>query len=165
MTLKDDVRSSYDVVLRDLESERQQVQEQLGALGARLKDLNHGIHVLTQRINPDATISSQATLPSRPPNQKYANMSVRWAILDLLSGSTAMATAEIADALISAGVQTRAANFANNVSAVLSTTMKEQHGEVQQLPDGKWELTDKGHEAIEYIRTTPKFRGALRGRY
>lgn len=69
-----------------------------------------------------------------------------------------MSTAEIAERLKAGGVQTKAANFANNVSAVLSTTMKEQHKEVQQLPDGTWELTDNGESAIEHIRTTPKFR-------
>jgi mRNA-degrading endonuclease toxin of MazEF toxin-antitoxin module len=74
-----------------------------------------------------------------------------------------MTTAEIAESLLAAGVQTKAANFANNVSAVLSTTMREQpHGEVQ-LSDGKWQLTEKGKAAIDYIRTTPKFRGAVRG--
>ena len=90
-------------------------------------------------------------------------MSVRWAILDLLAESEAKTTAEIAEALIAAGVQTRAANFANNVSAVLSSTMKEGHDEVQQLPDGKWQLTENGRSAIEHIRTTPRFQGAMRG--
>ena len=165
MPLTNEVKASYEVVVRDLEAERQKIQEQLGALQARLKELHNSISTLYKRINPDASPSSQTPAPSRPPNQKYANMSVRWAILDLLVDSQkAMATAEIADALLVAGVQTRAANFANNVSAVLSTTMREEHNEVQQLPDGKWELTEKGKEAIEYIRTTSKFLGAVRGR-
>jgi len=90
-------------------------------------------------------------------------MSVRWAVLDLLAESEPKTTAEIAEALIAAGVQTKAANFVNNVSAVLSTTMKEAHSEVQQLADGKWQLTENGRSAIEHIRTTPKFRGAMRG--
>jgi hypothetical protein len=72
-------------------------------------------------------------------------------------------TAEIAEALIAAGIQTKATNFANNVSAVLSATMKEQHAEVRQLPDGKWELTESGKSAIEHIRTTAKWRAATRG--
>lgn len=72
-----------------------------------------------------------------------------------------MNTSEIAEALKAAGVQTRATNFANNVSAVLSTTMKEKHSEVEQLPDGRWQLTETGVNAIEYIRTTPRFRRAL----
>src|ERR1019366_10259401 len=132
MPLNSDLKSSYQAVLHDLESERQQVQQQIAPLQARLKELHASIVTLAKRINPDA--SSQFTAP-RPAPLTYANMSVRWAILDLLMDSqTAMATAEIADALLAAGVPTRAANFANNVSAVLSTTMKEKHNEVQQLP-------------------------------
>lgn len=165
MPLTSDLKPHYEAVLHDLQAEHQQVQQQVGSLQARLKELHNSISTLAKRLNPDAPPSSYSPAPSRPPNQKYANMSVRWAILDLLADSQkAMTTAEIADALLAAGVQTRAANFANNVSAVLSTTMREDHNEVQQLPDGKWELTEKGKEAIEYIRTTPKFLGAVRGR-
>jgi hypothetical protein len=71
-----------------------------------------------------------------------------------------MATAPLADALKAAGVQSKAAIFANNVSAVLSTTMKEAN-EVQQLPDGRWELTETGIGKIEHIRATPKFRRGI----
>jgi hypothetical protein len=155
MTLTSDLKANYEAVLRDLEDNRQQVQQQLAVLQAELKQLHNSISTLSKRLNPDAPPRPLA--PPRPQNLKYANISVRWAILDLLNDSQAMATAEIAEALKSAGVQTRAANFANNVSAVLSTTMKE-HGEVQSLPDGKWELTENGKQAIGHIRTTPKFR-------
>ena len=157
MPLTSDLKPHYEAVLHDLEAERQQVQQQLGSLQARLKELHNSISTLAKRLNPDAPLSSSYPLAPPRPNYKYANISVRWAILDLLNDSSAMATSEIAEALKSAGVQTRAANFANNVSAVLSTTMKE-HGEVQQLPDGKWELTENGKQAIAHIRTTPKFR-------
>jgi hypothetical protein len=166
MPLTPDLRASYEAVLRDQESERDEIQQQVSAAQARLKELHNSITTLQKRLNPDAlaTISSSSSVtPSRPPSRKYASMSVRWAILDLLAESEPKATAEIAEALIAAGVQTRAANFANNVSAVLSTTMKEQHHEVQQSPEGKWELTEKGRGAIEHIRTTPRFRGAMSG--
>jgi len=86
---------------------------------------------------------------------------VRWAILDLLADSEAMTTAQIAETIKAGGVPTRASNFVNNVSAVLTTTMKEKHKEVQQLPDGRWELTDNGRNAIAHIRTNPKFRRGL----
>lgn len=158
MPLTSDLKSHYDAVLQDLESERQQVQQQIVPLQARLKELHASIVTLARRISPDAP--SYPTAPLRPANQKYANISVRWAILDLLNDSQAMTTAEIAEALKAAGIQTRAANFANNVSAVLSTTMCKEHAEVQQLPDSKWELTEKGRDAIAHIRTTPRFRRA-----
>ena len=163
MPLSSELKAHYDAVLHDLESEKVEVQQQVGALQARLKELHTSILTLSKRLDPNTPLSP-SSISSRPPNQKYSNISVRWAILDLLNDSPAMATAEIADTLLKSGIQTRATNFANNVSAVLTTTMKEEHQEVQQLPDGKWELTDKGKDAIEYIRTTSKFLGALHGR-
>jgi len=76
-----------------------------------------------------------------------------------------MTTAEIAESLKAGGIETRATDFANNVSAVLSTSMKGNHGEVKQLSDGKWELTESGKSAIDHIRNLAKFRSATRGRY
>ncbi|HZR65390.1 MAG TPA: hypothetical protein VFA85_09600 [Terriglobales bacterium] len=163
MPLTDELKTSYELVLRDLETERQQVQDQLGSLQNRLKELHNSISTLSKRINPDAP-PSQTFTPSHPPNQKYANMSVRWAILHLLNDSKPRTTAEIAEALLAGGIETKAANFANNVSAVLTTTMKEApHNEVQQLQDGKWELTENGESAIEHIST--KYGVMGRGRY
>ncbi len=163
MPLTSETKASYEVVLRDLENERSEAQEQIAALQARLKELHNSISTLTKRLNPDASASSSTT-PSSQSSKKYACMSVRWAILDLLADSEPKTTAEIADALSTAGVQTQAANFANNVSAVLSSTMKERpHFEVRQLEDGRWQLTEKGKSAADHIRTLPRFQAAMRG--
>lgn len=155
MTLTTDLKANYEAVLRDLEIDRAQVQQQLAALQAQLRELQGTILNLSKRITPDAQPKSLAT--SRPTSHKYANISVRWAILDILMDSVPMSTAEIAKALKASGVQSKAANFANNVSAVLTTTMKE-HSEVEQSDDGKWRLSANGMSAIDHIRSTPKFQ-------
>ena len=155
MPLSHDLKANYEAVLRDLEAQRQQVQQELAQLQARLKELHGTILTLSKSIGIDA--SSRPLATPRPANLKYANISVPWAILDLLNDSEAMNTSEIAEALKAAGVQTRAANFANNVSAVLTTTMQKDHNEVEQLADGKWKLTSNGESAIAHIRTTPRF--------
>jgi|SRR5579859_670203 len=162
MPLNNELKSSYEAVLQDLQEEREQVQQQLSGLQARLKELHYSISTLTKRLNPDATPLKSQIVSRQPNHQKYRNMSVRWAILDLLSKSQGMTTAEIADALIEAGIQTKAANFSNNVSAVLAT-MKDKD-EVQPLPDGRWQLTETGHSASEHIRTKLNFRAAAYGR-
>ncbi|MGD0161816.1 MAG: hypothetical protein ABSB39_05045 [Candidatus Sulfotelmatobacter sp.] len=166
MPLTPELRAAFEAVLRQYESEYGGVQNQVSAGQARLKELHNSISTLQKSLNPEASSPTPPipATPSRQSSRKYAFTSVRWAILDLLAESEPKTTAEIAEDLIAAGVQTKAANFANNVSAVLSTTLKEQHGEVEQLPDGKWRLTDNGKSAIEHIRTTPKFREAMRGR-
>jgi hypothetical protein len=157
MPLSSDGKTHFEFVLQHLETERSQVQQDLASLQARMKELQISITALSRSINPDSP--PRPLSPIRPVSQKYANLSVRWAILDLLNGSKAMNTSEIAEALKADGVQTKAANFANNVSAILSTTMK-GHKEVEQLPDGRWQLTETGVSAIEHIRTTSKFRRA-----
>jgi len=158
MALNSELKASYEAVMRDLESEKQQVHQQLAPLQARLKELHNSILTLSKKISPDTPLLRTPT-PIRPSSVKYANISVRWAILDLLNDTGPMNTAEVAEALVDRGVQSRAANFANNVSAVLSTTMREKHGEVEQL-DGKWQLNENGKNAIAHIKTTPKFRRA-----
>ena len=154
MPLDNESKGHVDAVLQLLEAEKDQVQKQVAAGQARLQEINASIGTVKSLNSSAPPLQS---FSSRPPHLKYATISVRWAILDLLHDSGAMFSAAIADALKAAGVRTRAANFVNNVSSVLSTTMKE-HDEVQLLPDGRWELTENGIKAIEHIRTTVKFR-------
>src|ERR1019366_4503091 len=119
MPLSNELKASYEAVIRDLQCEGAEIQQQVTPLQARLKEIHNSLATLARRINPDAPSNSIAS--PRPAQLRYVNMSVRWAILDLLNDSQkAMTTPEIADALKAAGIQTRAANFANNVSAVLS---------------------------------------------
>lgn len=154
MQLIGDSKAHLEATLQVLESKRNEEQREVAVRQARIKELNTSIATISRILNPDAPLRSS---PPRPANLKYANISVRWAILDLLHDSKAKTTSELADALTAAGVESKAANFANNVSAVLSTTMT-KHDEVQQLPDGRWELTSNGIQAIEHIRGTSKFR-------
>jgi hypothetical protein len=147
-------KPAYEAAFRCLEAERLEIMRDLKPLNARLKEVLGTQASLLKRINPDS--SSPIQNPSRP-NQKYARISVRWAILDLLNQSPdGMSTAEIAEALVAGGVQSEAANFANNVSAVLTTTMKAKQ-EVVSLLDGKWRLSPNGESAIAHIQTTDKF--------
>ena len=157
MPLSSEIRASYEVVLRDLETDRARVYEEVATLQRSLKELDYNIASLQRRLNPNSA-PLRALAVVRDPAKKYANISVRWAMLDLLNDSGPLATADIADALKSAGVMSRAINFTNNVSAVLSTTMKE-HDEVK-LDDGKWQLTETGRNAIAHIRASGKFRRA-----
>jgi len=161
MALPVEMKTQYEMVILDLETEAKQVKEQLAAMQAKLRELQNSITTLRNRLHPDTPYTPSNNLSPRFQNQKYANISVRWAILDLLKDSSvAMNTAEIAETLKASGIQSRAANFLNNVSAVLSSTMQREHNEVRQVNDGKWELTERGKNAIDHIRSTPKFQDA-----
>src|SRR5690348_11996411 len=111
MSLSDELKRHYEAVLRDLQNESAQVQSQIAPLQARLKELHYSIRTLAKKLNPDVPI--RTILPVIRPtttNQKYVRLSVRWAILDLLSDTRARSSSEIAEELKAAGIQTKAAN-------------------------------------------------------
>lgn len=160
--LSQDLRASYENVLKDLEAKRNTVQTEVASLQRRLRELNEKIAGLYREIGvpiPSPKLVTRAT--SFDPAQKYALISVHWAILHLLSAAKdPMATADIAQALTNAGVRTRAANFANNVSAVLSTTMRPKGAEEVEAIEGRWRLTETGRNKIAFITASSKFRQA-----
>lgn len=157
-----DTKVVLESALRVYEAERVEIMQQIAALHSRLKDVQSTQASLKKRIDTDPSSRLAATTVPKPQSQKYTRLSVRWAVLDLLHGSEGMTTSEIADALQEGGIQTKATNFANNVSSVLTTTMLKDHQEVEQLNDGtsRWKLTMTGVSAITYLRTTEKFQRA-----
>jgi len=147
------MKSHLKAVLDHYCQTRDLTQAQVNEGQARLKEQNNTIASLSREL-----YGTSAPVFTRAASQKYSLISVRWAILDLLTTSGPLSTSDIADVLKREGVTTKAANFLNNISAVLSTTMKIGAQEVEQAPDGKWNLTEKGKSAFSHIRTSPKFR-------
>ncbi len=158
----EEVKAVFEATIRYLEAERLEIMQQLAPLQERLREIQRTQAVLLKRISPRTASTDSATSTLiRPQSQRYSSISVRWGILDLLNESAGMTTSEIADALTAGGIRTRAANFANNVSSVLTSTMQRDHNEVQQLPDGRWKLTQVGESAIRYLQSTEKFQRAV----
>jgi hypothetical protein len=150
--MADELKSLYGPVLSDLHARRAAAHAQLLEDQRQVRELDNLIAGIGRIVSPaNSTVA--------PPLKKYADISVRWAILDLLSTARLpMTTAEIAAALTEAGVVTKATNFTNNISAVLSSTMKSGKQEVTQTSDGSWELTERGRNCIFHIREMPEFR-------
>jgi hypothetical protein len=98
-------------------------------------------------------VRSISMMPS--PGRRFSVMSVRWAILILLDeAKSPMSQAELTEALESEGIRakSKATNFGNNVSAVLSN-MKSPRNEIEVV-EGKYEITEKGRSAIHHIKIT-----------
>ena len=164
MALNNEQRTYFEGVAQFLEIERRDLQQSIAESQKKLVSVCQSLATISSYLNTDTSLSSSSKSVPASASLRYASMSVHWAILDLLLDSQQpMTTAEIADALLSRGVQTKAANFVNNVSAVLSSTLRDAHKEVEQTSDSKWALTERGRSKIEYIRTTPKFRAAISG--
>jgi hypothetical protein len=158
----DNVMDHYQAVLSDLELRRSRCQKEL----ADLEQTIAGIRKLlasSASLFVGTPITSRTAEPSSNPEEKYANMSQRWAILKFLAEDATgpMKAAEIAIALLNGGVRSNGKDFAGNVSAVIST-MKAK-GEVEQAEDGGHRLTDNGRLAWAAIKHSPKYvnRGAV----
>src|ERR1035438_5348166 len=127
----EDAKSHFDWVLRAAESQRNDLARKIADLQRELREIDSTILGLCklsgQQPNPTLSHNVQRTLPD---SQKYAGLSVRWAILLLLSeADSALSAPDIADALQAGGIRSQAKDFNNNVSSVLSD-MKSPRGEV-----------------------------------
>ena len=158
MSLSSELKAAYELVLKDLEAKRASVHTDVIALQKKLRELDQSIATHYRELGNPVPIKVARATVSVPHEQRYAFISVHWAILHLLSEAVApMPTAEIAAALKNAGVRTKAANFVNNVSAVLSTNMRPKGEEEVELTDGGWKLTSIGRDKISHIVTSPNF--------
>lgn len=138
----------YRAVLSDL-------QRQRNVYSLKINEIDQAIASLHRLIPEDVKTGLPPVAPANVPSQnvpKFAGMSVRWAILYLLSeiATGPMTTGDIAVALRAGGIQSNANKFAGNVSAILSV-MRSQRGEVNTIGDG-WVISDIGKQAWAHIR-------------
>jgi hypothetical protein len=160
------LQGNYEAVIADLETEREGVHRQVGTLQKQLRDLDNTLVTLKRKLDPSFSPPlkkvvqiGESRLPNSevPENQKYMYIGVRWAILHVLGERGPMATAEIADVVFKRGVKTKAANFANNVSAMLTTTMRTYGSEEVESVSGKWQLTENGKNKLTKILASVEF--------
>jgi hypothetical protein len=139
----------YRAVLDDLQRQKNLAQ-------FKIVELDNAIASLHRLIPEEAKDALPTPTPANPPavtvvHGKYAGMSVRWAILNLLAedASHPMSTGGIATALQEGGITSAGKNFAGNVSAVLSD-MGRVRREVTSTDSG-WVITDTGKSAWAHI--------------
>ena len=153
--MNEEMKNHYGAVLHDLEIRRADIQAQVAHLQSNLRELNQTSENISRLLNDGQGGSGQLVLLQNPESVKYSRMSVRWAILCLLAERNhQFSVQEIADALKDGGIRTEAANFANNVAAVLSQMkMRLKPGPEVELNDGKWNISEVGRSAWNYIRS------------
>jgi hypothetical protein len=165
----DNMIDHYQAVLRDLELRRSRCKQELeeldNTIGGIKKLLSNqaSLFVASPAPFPAANIAFKiATIAGasevRIDHSRFTGMSVRWAILKLLAENTGAqpTAAEIAQALVDGGMNSKGKDFGSNVSAVLSD-MKNKRSEVVNSA-GTWDLTLTGHRAWEAIKSTPQYR-------
>jgi hypothetical protein len=160
-----DPKAHFDWILRQADARKEELKNQIVDLQRQLREMETTISGILRIAPPHVVngwVSGHHPAPSQIhviPSQRYVNISTRWALLIALSeASFPMSIASLADELTAGGFRTEAANFNNNISAVLSR-MKSSRSEVD-VSDGKWFITDVGRSAITYIKAQRLRRGA-----
>ena len=139
----------YRAVLDDLQNQRNVMQYRIKEIDTAITSLHR---LIPEGAKNELPTPAMTNVPSAVvPQGKYAGMSVRWAILNLLAedATAPMTTGDIADALLKGGIVTGGKSFSGNVSAVLSG-MNHDRGEVVAGESG-WVITPNGKSAWTHI--------------
>ena len=171
--MDNDLHVHYEAVLNAERSERDRMNAEIKRLQAQVRLKDGFIAAIAAKLSAESTTAHELTkpLPFTPPlglgvaphptmpdNLRYASISVRWGLLSLMCDYTTepMATADMAEALKAGGVRSGGANFAANVSAVVSDMVKNR-GELE-LIDGKYRITPRGREVWAGIKAGRQFK-------
>lgn len=173
VNMDSDLYAHYEAVLNAERAERERLCAEIRRLNQLLKQKDAVISALaTSLSNDDAVMRSKAkplpfpqpvglgAAPAAPENQIYAGISVRWAILSLMTDhapAESLGTAEMADALTAGGVRSGGLNFAANVSAVVSDMVKNRN-ELEPIGEGKYRITQHGREVWQAIKVSRRYR-------
>ena len=155
------ITSHYLQTLNDLELRRAKCIEELNRSREELTRIEAAITGLRAAMELNVNVKPVSEAPTRiarpsDGRQRYASMSVRWAILKLLAEwgplEGAMKSAEISEALLGGGNE-KASKA--TVSAVISD-MVNQRKELEQADDG-YQLTLSGKHAWHAIKLNAKY--------
>jgi hypothetical protein len=136
-------------VQEHLDRKRQKLKREYEEIEATLAGIRR--EIATQRTT-QATLFPEAE--RSPARAKFQNISMRWAILWLLSETLgSLQTPTVADSLRNGGVAERQ-NFNSIVSAILSQMA--QKGEVERI-DNAYQLTDSGRQVWDGVQRSEKF--------
>lgn len=138
----------YRAVLEDLEKQKNEYL-------FKVREVDVAIAAL-RKLMPDEPRPTAAVMDNLLPvvveQNKYAGMSVRWAILCLLTEDAVapLSTGAVAQLLTEGGITSTSKNFAANVSAVLSD-MNHNKNEVISRDNG-WVISERGKSAWIHIK-------------
>jgi hypothetical protein len=141
----------YHAVIEDLQSQRAMYELKISEIDRAIASLGRLIPAEAKEDLPALEQpANHAAL--NVPSGKYAGMSVRGAILNLLNedANAPMETGEIADALQRGGITSAGKSFNSNISAVLSNMSRARH-EIQSAENG-WVISPIGRQAWAHIR-------------
>jgi hypothetical protein len=161
---KEEMKMAIDFrdVLRELEQEKIKKEADFKREMEGIEETISGLRKMLMSKSQPALFKVTPQHVAAIPAGKYSNMSVRWAILNLLAEDAVgpMPTGKIAEALNAGGLNSKSGkNFPSNVSAILSV-MANTREEVESTENG-YRLTPNGRAAWEGVKHTPQYANRL----
>ena len=168
-----EMQGHYQAVLIAERAERERIKGELSRLNQQLKLKEGVIATLTAAIEAEEAASRALAKPlpfatpvglgTVPANAVFVGISVRWAILCLMSdyAREPMSTSDMAEALGAGGVRSGSVNFNSNVSAVVSDMVKNRK-ELEPV-DTKYQITQQGRDVWKSIKDSRQYRQRRQG--
>lgn len=148
----------YQQTLDDLELRRARCVEELRKIETAITGLRDAMEVnvnLTPGVTGIAIHSSTTADVGQEAQERYAHMSVRWAVLKFLyEHPTPQKTADISDALLAGGNEKA---VRPTVSAVISDMVRVRNEVMPDEQTGGYKLTVTGRSAWGAIVNSPKY--------
>jgi hypothetical protein len=158
------VLDNYQAVLHDLELRRSRCQKELIELDQTITGIRKIVSTTASLFMATPIAGPIESTAAEEEVKRYVGMSVRWAILKLLSeyAPGPLKSSEVASFLASGGIVSKANDFTANVSAVISD-MVNVRKELEPAGENDYRLTDNGRMAWAAIKHSPKYvnRGAF----
>jgi hypothetical protein len=148
---------------KQLEIEKQRIEAKIETVRASIARIVAKLTTYEEAIAAKPMNLFSPPSPSAVPERlKYAGMSVRWAILNLMAdgGVDQLGTTNMAAALLAGGVRSNGQNFNANVSAVVSEMHRQKNELAPGDTDGTYRITPHGREVWESIKHTAQYRFA-----
>jgi hypothetical protein len=158
------VLDHYQAVLHDLELRLSRNQKETVRLQQTIAGIRETISTTASLFMATPSTSPMETNAAEDESRRYVGMSVRWAVLKLLSeyAPGPLKSAEVASFLASGGIVSKGKDFTANVSAVISDMVKVRK-ELEPAEENTYRLADNGRLAWAAIKHSPKYvnRGAF----
>ena len=166
--MNSDLYTHYEAVLNAERAERDRLQADLKRISIQIKQKDSVIAALMASIARDNNEARSLTNPlpfqtpvglATTPENLFAGISVRWALLSLTSDHAPgpLSTPEMAEALAAGGVRSGGQNFVANVSAVVSDMVKNRN-ELEVVDGGKYRITTHGRDVWQTIKVSRRYR-------
>lgn len=169
--MNNDLQAHYEAVLNAERAECERLRTEIKRFTQLLKQKEGVVAALASSLSTDDAMArilvKPLPFPQAPITEaRFEGISVRWAILSLMTDHTpdgdSLTPAQMSEALVAGGVRSGGVNFAANVSAVVSA-MKAKNELEPTGEGGTYRVTAHGRDVWQTIKVSRMYRNRRYG--